>query len=583
MAADCSRISLNPDWGLHLAFHNMARRALLDHGEVPLWSPHFGGGFPVYGHPENPLPSPFVLPTLLLGEVAGLKVAAVLYWLVGAWGVYLLGRVFGCDPWGAATAGAVVALSSWVPQRMLSGNHNELNFLLYPLVLALYRLSVTRRRALYGVGAALVLAVALIDGKTCNLVLGLMLLAAAAAATFARRQGGPRVNWRPGLVLAAVLAGAALLAMVKVAPIVTTTWPFLTGHETPYHHAYAWTSPGHSVGSVLAQFVLLERRGGVGSLRFAYCCIGWAPALVLVAASVLAWRRVWLWAAALAALVTVMMGADSPVDLFQLIRRLPGYRLILGPAKYFSFPAVLCAAMVCGLGVTHLLPRLRSRPAKALAAALALAAVLQLQWNAWHVLRQVFTVRLPRAPRREAFFQVRRSDDTCRSVRTARSDQYLNLLRNVGTIDWNSAFLLPENPVPRYFVDPGNRVRPNPAYRGEAWLEGAGRAVMRRVTANRLEVYVGGVTQTPVRLVVNQNYHPGWRCRWGKVEPYQGLLSVLFRHEGDARVMFYFRPESFCFGGMVSLVTLLVVAVWCGWDIWRRPPATAMPTSGDVS
>jgi len=570
-----NRISLNPDWIMHYAFHRMARDAILIHGEYPLWSPHFGGGFPVCGHPENPLPSPLFLPTLLFGEVIGTKLTPAFVWVIGALGMYLFARTGGrCEPFGAFAAAAVLALSSWFPQRLLSGNYNETAFFLFPAVLAFYALAVRFSWAPYGIAASLIVAVTLIDGKTCNLVLALMLLGWAAIASMTSQGRRIHVRSRPWSILVALGVGAILLAMVKIAPMVEVTMPFLAGRRIPYHHAVTQAlgeEAGHSLVWILKHFVLLERSDHAGaSLQYAYHFIGTVPAMLLLVSTVVAWRRVWPWLVALGFTCLLIMGAHAPVNLFGLLRRLPGFGFVLGPAKYFSFPLLFCAATICGLGVSAIRRKTADRRFLALAAlGLVLAAI---QWidASWTILDGAFDVKLPQVNREPDFFQVRRRRDVYRTLRTSRSNQYFNVIRNVGTIDWNSAFMLPENAIPRFVVDRHNRAHEVPAYPGEVWVaEGRASAELREMNSNSIEVKVNAENDSESVVVVNQNYRPGWRCDSGEVTSRRGRLALRLSSQPSERITLCYRPLSFSVGLAISLATVIGAAAWLILGRWR--------------
>ncbi|MBM4048309.1 MAG: hypothetical protein FJ279_24670, partial [Planctomycetes bacterium] len=59
----------DPDWHIQATMHASVRRTILEFEQFPFRSPFVGGGFPTFGHPEDPTLSPFILPTLLFGEV----------------------------------------------------------------------------------------------------------------------------------------------------------------------------------------------------------------------------------------------------------------------------------------------------------------------------------------------------------------------------------------------------------------------------------------------------------------------------------------------------------------------------------
>jgi hypothetical protein len=65
----------------------------------------------------------------------------------------------------------------------------------------------------------------------------------------------------------------------------------------------------------------------------------------------------------------------------------------------------------------------------------------------------------------------------------------------------------------------------------------------------------------PVRVAINQNYHPGWRAEGGQVESWDGLLTVRVP-AGESRVVLRFVPRSGIGGLCVTLLSLLAGALW---------------------
>jgi hypothetical protein len=77
---------------------------------------------------------------------------------------------------------------------------------------------------------------------------------------------------------------------------------------------------------------------------------------------------------------------------------------------------------------------------------------------------------------------------------------------------------------------------------------------------NRIDVHVS--LRAAGRLIVNQNWHPGWKSDVGRTTSNAGLLAVDLP-EGDHSVRLKFLPRSAIGGAIVSLVTLAVaIAAW---------------------
>jgi hypothetical protein len=75
-------------------------------------------------------------------------------------------------------------------------------------------------------------------------------------------------------------------------------------------------------------------------------------------------------------------------------------------------------------------------------------------------------------------------------------------------------------------------------------------AITLRVSAER-----------PLRVAINQNYHPGWRAEGAEVESWDGLLSLRVP-AGESRVEVRFRPRSGIAGLGLTLLSLLTGALW---------------------
>ena len=82
-----------------------ARKSLLEWGQLPLWNPLLAGGQPQFSHPSDGSMGPLIIPTLLLGEVLGMKVNIVLVALFGTLGLFFLLRR--CLNIGVAAPGAL--------------------------------------------------------------------------------------------------------------------------------------------------------------------------------------------------------------------------------------------------------------------------------------------------------------------------------------------------------------------------------------------------------------------------------------------------------------------------------------------
>ncbi|MDX1650118.1 MAG: hypothetical protein R3263_09720, partial [Myxococcota bacterium] len=97
------------DWEHTHAYAEVARHAVVEHGEGPWWNPVLCGGVPALAHPQSRILTPFFLLHLLLGVPLALKLEVVLHTAIGALGAALLAREWIPEAAGEAPA-AVAAL-----------------------------------------------------------------------------------------------------------------------------------------------------------------------------------------------------------------------------------------------------------------------------------------------------------------------------------------------------------------------------------------------------------------------------------------------------------------------------------------
>jgi hypothetical protein len=111
--------------------------------------------------------------------------------------------------------------------------------------------------------------------------------------------------------------------------------------------------------------------------------------------------------------------------------------------------------------------------------------------------------------------------------------------------------------------------REHPRYRGEVYLEaGPGTARLVRFSPNQLTVEVTGA-RAGERLIVNQNFDPGWRVNGARAEKHRDALAVTLT-AGSGTFVFEFWPRGATAGLVVLGLTLGAVA---GLGYWRRAKA----------
>jgi hypothetical protein len=248
---------------------------------------------------------------------------------------------------------------------------------------------------------------------------------------------------------------------------------------------------------------------------------------------------IWVW------LAFGFKAPGSPAfSLFALLRAVPPYTMLRAPERFLSFVA-LASAGVAALGVRWLEVAGRRKRGYLL-----LAAVCQgiLLWNAtlliWndHAEANSRTMVVP-------------PTEVSRDFHQARGNRWLAAYypwMSRGTLSCFDDYDVAQSPELRgdleheeYLVD-----------------EAAGTVAERHWSPNRIELHVE-LTKA-ARVVVNQNWHPGWRSSVGRVTSAEGLLAVDVP-EGSHDLTLSFLPRSALGGIGTALLGLVAAAI-----VWRR-------------
>lgn len=257
----------NNDWLNCRSFDLMSRQAILEHGQFPLRSHLVGGGFPTIAHPSDGTWAPTLLAVLLLGDVLGVKVNLVLFFLAGAMGVWLLARRWlGLDPLPSLFGALLFLFSGWAPSMMLVGFYNQIFFLLTPLIM--YLLLGAAKRPVRLLWAGMLLCLVLQQGGHAFISVThfLFLLGWFGVAAEAPAAGPAWRRWlvAVGLMLPITFSAALarechqpLLLLAGIAPV--AAW--LALHAAPRLHLGRFVPHARSLGLVLLIC------GSLGALR----------------------------------------------------------------------------------------------------------------------------------------------------------------------------------------------------------------------------------------------------------------------------------------------------------------------------
>lgn len=564
-----AKLSPSDDWLRLCALNGAARRTVLVERAFPFRSPYFGGGYPTIAEPEDPTFSPFFLLALAFGEAYGLKLRALCCVVVAGWGAFWFARRhLGLCRWGALAASGLLVSASWFHARHLGGNVTEMQYCFVPVLLCLLLRSPARLWAT--AAAAAILAVVALDGKlvwaSTVLYLGLVSLTWAAA-----NRGRQRRFWRaPARVLAAA-ALSLLLAAAKVVPMVSLLHE--RGSATrpevyPHRAGYCAASIGGYKSSVLLAS-LLDTSYSPGENRAMRLTVGYVALAIGAAALLLGWRR--LWWMVLPGLICgwLMFSHHARPDLFWLLWHCPPFHVMTFPNKYFDFFVLLTLSLLCGWLLTHMRRWLRPSIARVLLPLLVAGMLWQPYRASLEITRHIYSKPCEPARSSAEFYQVQSAFEPRSRHRLPQSDAYLNLLSNVGTLDWFTPLPLRTAVQPRFLVLPDGTDRANPSYKGEVHARPQANSA-RLIAHHPTRMVLATAFEEPGQVVVNQNYSRWWRADHGAVVDCDGLLALAAVQPGSRTIVLRYFAWDVAFGLAISIAAALATVVVLGRD-WFRP------------
>ncbi|SES85972.1 hypothetical protein SAMN05443572_101396 [Myxococcus fulvus] len=515
------------------SYEDAGTRSVTHYGQLPLWNPWSCGGQYALGSPQTRVFAPTVLVSSLIGPRRAEPVLLWMFLVLGMEGFFHYARRRVGSATGALGAAPLFGLMGFTALSWSIGWLNFAGFLLLPWLLVGTRRAVEGRLS----GAALVAAVfslLLAFGGTYPVPMGALFVVLETGRSLYALRGTPRriqALWSLGATACFTLAACAF-----------RLWPILeTMRSSPRVMA---GTPGNDFAPLVKMLLELPARAGYSDTGNFY----FAPAALVLALPALAfaWRRA-LYPAIVAGLCAWMAAgyAASP-SLFAGLRTLPIFETFRYPER-FLVPTCFFLAELAALGLTVLLARTWRSPARwtwAAAAACAVAlASWGLQWRAFDNLSH-WAQMIPQPVEKEQPFAQARGN---------RWSQGHLLALNRGSIACGEAW-----PVPM-----SSKLRGD--LNQEEYLEEPGSGTARRVewTPNRVTVDVDATR--PTVLLVNQNWHPGWKSSQGEVVSRDGLLGVRVP-EGHHQVVLSFLPRSGLGGTMVS------VLAWVGLGLllWRE-------------
>jgi hypothetical protein len=532
------------DWDEYFFRNALARTTIINYKQVPLWNPYSCGGNVFLAHPTSSFLSPFFLFVLLFGEVIGLKITIVVYLITGLYGVFLLSRYFGIKFPACFLASFVYMLGAIYPMHVAAGLVGEFTMALVPYAFLFYLKGIKEKKYLWL--SALFISLMIFGGSLRVVtIFSFFLIIFSILMTIMER----KINYIKALIF--VLIFAFLFSGIKCIPMLE----FLKDHR------YIRYDSG-GIGFKMLAAMLFKRictydpEGGIfASFPYDwYHCgayIGIIPFLLFFVGSIIYWPS--RWPLILTGIVFAFFSTGKTIfhNLKDFIYSLPFFSSILSalhtPPR-FILGFVFVVSIISSLGLSTLEKYPKGRLFKFFSFALVFFVLYDLIATNSVLLKKVFIL----APQKTSAGRIFQQGLSELDYLKEDSDIYRRFLENKGTVNAQEI----DNIYPV-----GAKVLPftSTQYKQEVYLlQNNGKLSLQYFSPNKIVVVTD--LSSDDRIVLNQNYYKGWKVKKDKktypAQNLDGLISTSVG-AGNRVIEFFYLPNSFIFGSILSSLTVL--------------------------
>jgi hypothetical protein len=532
------------DWDLFTTIAAVPVGTIVHYGQFPFWNPYLGGGNILFHHPEVAVLSPFLLLYLIFGPVIGLKLQVLICYFLGFWGSQRLFSWLGILPLGAVMASVAYFGSVHFALHFAEGHIPFTHFCFLPWFVYFVLSSRQRRRNIVLAGLALALMI-LGNGAAVPLLYTLLF----SLLLFGLRSLESKELTELKNLFFSILTGLGLAA-IKFVPMVV------------YMFQNEWEgNPEESIPMTALGSIFFGLKHSLFARNFPQQYWNWheyghylSPILVTLAviALVTRFKRYRTWSIIALFFLLLGLGDFGAFSPWALLTHLPGFSSLRCTGRAFQFVDLSVAALGA-FGFDYVKGKtadsVRVRWTSFLLYAAAGIIIVTNLVLVWPIMRSAFTQEPKKVNRSPAFIHV--IDENSRT--------YENYLANRGSLvtPWLSAY----HPS-RALVGADNRVFMEHVLHGNAEVKS------RHYTPNTIEYEIAGHEEGA--MVICMGYDPGWQAQDGRrLRQEQDLIAFAFQ-TGPQRVVLRYRPPYFFAGLVVSIISVLLAALF-----WHRRSLTA--------
>ena len=556
------------DWDLHLSYSGIPAETITKYHQFPLWNPYTCGGGPLLAHPESSFLSPFFIFILLLGEVIGLKILVILHLFLGMAGMYLLSKHLGISRKGSVLSSIIFMLSTHYAIHIVAGHTTDyMPMAFMPFAFLFYLMAINKKiggigkkalkkRLAYATASSFFILLMFLSGAVYSLAFFAMFVF-----FYSFFESIIRKNIYPIMICFVILLMAALFGSVKLVPMLG----FLMHNNTEYGVDWEGNSPKMLFSSLFSREQGYYSNNGTPYGWWEYSTyIGIMPLAMFLLGIFFRFRKRVSLILSMLPFILFYFGNFLPVNFWNILHRLPLLGFFRVPSRNLLI-VLFCLAILSGDGIDALKTYISSKKIKlknknilAYSIILLIIAmvVIDLFMVSWPNLFLAFPFKNPNREPSPIFESTNSTfSDSVDYHNQSYSYIYLAFLADKGALNdvdcWKERIFVPTigSALPKESQD----------YRGELYLdEGKGIVSKAYFSPNKVIAEVNAADSG--RLMLNQNYYPGWRSRIdgrkGRAEPYNNLVSVPVK-KGISTVEMYYLPDTLIIGILLEISAML--------------------------
>lgn len=553
------------DWDQFTMWNAVPYRTIMEYGQFPLWNPYVNGGNVMLAHPHSPILSPFYVFVLIFGPIAGLKIQIPVHLFIGLYGMFFLGKQFDLGRLARYFSAFVFMFCSMFVLHLTEGHTEWFSMAFVPWYVAFFLKSLDDKK--YVFGGIMSLALILLNGSVD--VFNIMLVFMGIFAIFKAIKNR---EVRALKMISVIWLGTFLLCSAKLLPMLEflSEFPRTTEENSAVpvsalYHIFLDTDQ-----EVLDMMNWEEtRKMGLDYDWHEYgAYIGWIPLLLGLYGFVVYFGHLWPLIGTGIVMFIIGMGSGSILNLWYVLHQLPFFDSLTVPSR-FMLGFVFVIAIVSGKVFQSIESFIRQKDQSSksrfklgwLIYVLLTIVIVDLYESNSGVFSNAFVIK-PKVLQENTYFAQRYQYVNLYGKRLSNSSLYPLFLANSGVLDAYEVTQVKQGEVRRVTESD---------YRGEYYLDRPqGEITLVDFTPNRVTLDVN--LKEPNLVVLNQNFHKGWKVRAAdqslKAVASEGLVSA-FVPAGSYRLDLYYRPDSFVVGVIISLGFILFSAGMIITGRWR--------------